>query len=124
MNIFTLFKGTYDKAKRRAKKAECESAVDTTELSGTYDKAKRRAKKAECESAVDTTELSAMLLRVQLEVRQQNRDVLHELEQLRHEVRVVSERLHETASRQDPCSVSACLVDGASSSSSATCRQY
>ncbi|XP_049515870.1 uncharacterized protein LOC125942009 [Dermacentor silvarum] len=46
----------------------------------TYDKAKRRAKKAECELAVDTTELSAMLLRVQL----------------RHEVRVVSERLDET----------------------------
>ncbi|XP_049524456.1 uncharacterized protein LOC125946017 [Dermacentor silvarum] len=37
-----------------------------------------------------------MLLRVQLEVRQQNRDVLHELQQLRHEVRVVSERLDET----------------------------
>ncbi|KAH7941151.1 hypothetical protein HPB49_010439 [Dermacentor silvarum] len=38
----------------------------------------------------------AMLLRVQLEVRQQNRHVLHELQQLRHEVRVVSERLDET----------------------------
>ncbi|XP_049518630.1 uncharacterized protein LOC125943383 [Dermacentor silvarum] len=37
-----------------------------------------------------------MLLRVQLEVRQQNRDVLNELQQLRHEVRVVSERLDET----------------------------
>ncbi|XP_049514246.1 uncharacterized protein LOC125941298 [Dermacentor silvarum] len=35
------------------------------------------------------------VLRVQLEVRQQNRDVLHELQQLRHEVRVVSERLDE-----------------------------
>ncbi|KAH7949499.1 hypothetical protein HPB49_011636 [Dermacentor silvarum] len=39
---------------------------------------------------------SAMLLWVQLEVWQQNRDVLHELQQLRHEVRVVSERLDET----------------------------
>lgn len=37
-----------------------------------------------------------MLLRVQLEVRQQNRDVLHELQQLKHEVRVVYERLDET----------------------------
>ncbi|KAH7978474.1 hypothetical protein HPB49_005588 [Dermacentor silvarum] len=36
-----------------------------------------------------------MLLRVQLEVRQQNRDILNELQQLRHEVRV-SERLDET----------------------------
>ncbi|KAH7959242.1 hypothetical protein HPB49_009625 [Dermacentor silvarum] len=35
------------------------------------------------------------VLRVQLEVRQQNRDVLHELQQLWHEVRVVSERLDE-----------------------------
>ncbi|KAH7986106.1 hypothetical protein HPB49_026115 [Dermacentor silvarum] len=37
-----------------------------------------------------------VLLQVQLEVRQQNRNVLHELQQLRHEVRVVSERLDET----------------------------
>nr|XP_054927556.1 uncharacterized protein LOC126532470 [Dermacentor andersoni] len=38
------------------------------------------------------------LLRVQLEVRQQNRELHHELQQLRHEVRDMSERLHEIES--------------------------
>ncbi|XP_065287713.2 uncharacterized protein [Dermacentor albipictus] len=38
------------------------------------------------------------VLRVQLEVRQQNRELHHELQQLRHEVRVMSERLHEIES--------------------------
>ncbi|XP_072145105.1 sphingomyelin phosphodiesterase-like [Dermacentor andersoni] len=38
------------------------------------------------------------LQRVQLEVRQHNRELHHELQQLRHEVRVMSERLHEIES--------------------------
>ncbi|KAH7949361.1 hypothetical protein HPB49_008151 [Dermacentor silvarum] len=47
------------------------------------------------ESSEEMMSVLLRVLRVQLEVRQQNRDVLHELQQLRHEVRVVSERLDE-----------------------------
>ncbi|XP_072141039.1 uncharacterized protein [Dermacentor andersoni] len=43
-------------------------------------------------------EMMPVMLRDQLEVRQQNRELHHELQQLRHEVRVMSERLHEIES--------------------------
>ncbi|KAH7936902.1 hypothetical protein HPB49_006277 [Dermacentor silvarum] len=47
-------------------------------------------------------QLHAVLLRDQLELWQQNKDIMDELQQLRHEVRVLFESLDETASRQDP----------------------
>ncbi|XP_075556522.1 uncharacterized protein LOC142588568 [Dermacentor variabilis] len=119
---------TYDKATTRVKRAEALSGVDTTEQSGNDachgddDEDAAESPRLELpappslavpahESIADTSlepvgnggpeeMMSVMLrvLRVQLEVRQQNRELHHELQQLRREVRDMSERLHEIES--------------------------